>query len=144
MFRDAKVGDRVWGVRHGWGEVSTVDSSSEWPIEVMFEAQDDYGEPHQDAYTFSGRLYQEDCNPTLFWDEIKFEVPEKPARLMDRTFEGWVNLYRYDAPCFQGSKKSSDEANSGRIGCYEVVVTLKGVPEGTNLDSTLEGLLERA
>jgi hypothetical protein len=29
MFRDAKVGDRVWHIHHGWGEITEIDLEEE-------------------------------------------------------------------------------------------------------------------
>ena len=72
-FSDAKEGDRVWSLTEGWGTI--IDhflSRTEYPLTVEFEN----GELK--TYTLWGRFRVKDLNPTLFWDEVKFEVPEKP------------------------------------------------------------------
>ena len=38
-FEDAKVGDRVWDIRSGWGEVRT-NSSVSYPIAVYFQSEE--------------------------------------------------------------------------------------------------------
>lgn len=137
MFKDAKVGDRVWDLRYGWGEVEEI-SSGDYPVEVCFAERD-----VQEQYTRGGKVYLDDQNPTLFWDEIKFEIPEKPERVVDRTFEGWVNVYENsDEVYFHEDRETADDMDSDRLGCYRVTVILKGVPEGTNLEGALGGLRE--
>ena len=75
MFSNAKVGDKVWDIRIGWGTI--IDNHSkgnkDYPICVQFEATG-----ANEYYTACGKYYSEDINPSLFWDEIKFDVPKKP------------------------------------------------------------------
>ena len=74
MFRNAKVGDKVWDFVHGWGVISTVidAQSTARPIYVKFDNGLD------EKYTINGTLYPDISNPSLFWDEIEFKVPKKP------------------------------------------------------------------
>lgn len=75
MFKNAKVGNRVWSLTNGWGTViSAYDSSSCFPIHVQFDGDDG----DSDSYMACGKLYEDDLNPTLFWDEIKLDIPKKP------------------------------------------------------------------
>jgi hypothetical protein len=79
-FENARVGDKVWDYLHGWGEISEVSPkcilfNTPYPLAVTFEDCVLY-------YTLSG--YQ--CNimeppRTLFWDEIKYEIPKAPERI---------------------------------------------------------------
>lgn len=71
-FETAKVGDRVWCMVAGWGEVQSIDSSKDYPIAVRFNDDD------IQTYTVGGFFAESDIRQTLFWDEIVFEVPVKP------------------------------------------------------------------
>jgi hypothetical protein len=65
-----KPGDRVWSVIHGWGTASLHD---QWHlIKVRFDAGPVY------SFTYCGRFFRSDMNPTIYWDEIQFEAPERP------------------------------------------------------------------
>lgn len=71
-FSDAKVGERVWSLTEGWGTI--IERSrpyTRYPLTVKFE-----NITH--SYTLWGRFRTSDHNPTLFWDEVRFEIPEKP------------------------------------------------------------------
>lgn len=68
------VGDRVWSVRNGWGVVKRFLVSNDYPIEVEFERSRTWG-----TYTSCGRLFMTDAMPELFWDEVSFVIPKKPA-----------------------------------------------------------------
>ena len=74
-FENAKIGDKVWDFLSGWGEVIGVCDSSNYPIRVAFLG----GEVG--TYSTSGKRYKTHNNPTLFWDEIKFEAPTQPPRM---------------------------------------------------------------
>jgi len=134
MFRDVKVGDRVWDIRFGYGRVHLIDPCSAWPIKVEFSGD------ASDSYTYAGKQVTEDINPTLFWDEIVIKVPEKPVRLVERTFEGWVNLYDEMQPYFHPNQdRATGSANKpGHLGSFSVKMVVSGVPEGFTF-SKVEG-----
>ena len=67
-FEDAKVGDRAWDITKGWTEIKSINHNSIWPICTTSGL----------SYTFEGKIMAEDLNPSIFWDEIKFEIPPKP------------------------------------------------------------------
>ena len=67
-----KSGDRVWSVMYGWGTVSLRHTDQPYPVVVNFDS----GFSH--SFTLCGRLITSDINPTIYWDEIQFEAPERP------------------------------------------------------------------
>jgi len=82
-FDGIKTGDRVWDFEFGWGTViellkaSDVDNWNVTPekdfdlMEVEFnDTYSGYG-----YYDLNGVAFYSKGNQTLFWDEIKFEVP---------------------------------------------------------------------
>ena len=141
MFRDVKVGDRVWDIRFGWGTVRHVSPLGLFPLRVEMDLRDE-GEAIFEEYTWEGYVIPQPLNPTLFWDEIVIKAPEKPVRLVERTFEGWVNLYEVGDPCFHSTKNGADLADSGRLGVFSVSLVIKEVPECVAL--CLEGFNELA
>jgi len=70
MFENAKVGDMVWSISHGWGVISEIGTGY-FPLEVKFETK-------TETFKFDGKPYFHDLYPTLFWDEVVFEAPKKP------------------------------------------------------------------
>lgn len=77
MFRDAKVGDRVWDFLYGYGKVVEVNKDELW---VEFQSLY-FGKKR--VYTFDGILRGVGLPQTLFWNEVKLEIPEKPFSLED-------------------------------------------------------------
>lgn len=69
MFRDAKVGDRVWDFLYGYGKVVEVNKDELW---VEFKSL--YLDKKR-VYTFDGILGGVGYPQTLFWDKIKFDMP---------------------------------------------------------------------
>lgn len=73
-FETAKVGDKVWCMESGWGEVKRIDTSvTFYPIDVYFPRDD-----KTKSYTVDGKVYDDGTYQTLFWGEIVIEAPEKP------------------------------------------------------------------
>lgn len=70
-LEDAKVGDKVWDTRKGWGVVDEIRYSNEYPILVNFGYD-------CESYTLDGYYFEDDVSPSLFWDEIVIEAPPKP------------------------------------------------------------------
>jgi hypothetical protein len=73
MFENVTVGDRVWSMQGEWGIVDKIEEGSLLPLIVRF----DNGEIH--LYDLSGKFFNRDKNPTLFWSEVKFEIPPTPS-----------------------------------------------------------------
>lgn len=78
MFKNAKVGDRVWDFVFDWGTVTRFFKNSN--ILVGFEVEFDR-ESIKQRYGLNGIVLYSFKNQTLFWNEIKFEIPEKPFDL---------------------------------------------------------------
>ncbi len=69
-FSKDKIGTPVWDFNYGWGNITDIDDGM-YPIGVSFV------NCNFRQFTDDGR---EDINrnQTLFYDEIKFEIPLKP------------------------------------------------------------------
>ncbi len=72
---EVKVGDKVWHVLTGWGEVvDLVEGDTCQPICVRWgESYESY-----DWFTEDGKFHEKDRAPMLFWQPIEFEIPKKP------------------------------------------------------------------
>jgi hypothetical protein len=90
-FNNAQTGDRVWSIRHGWG---TVTYLSDHKIFVKFKDLN-----WDCVFTICGKYDDEDLYPTLFWDEVKIDIPLKPIKMkrvngieiLDITFKPTLN-----------------------------------------------------
>lgn len=113
MFRNAKVGDRVFSYLNGWGEIIGVDKDCLYPI--LFNSDD--GE--YSSFTIDGKKELKDINPTLFWSEIKLEnneiscfLEKELKRLEIKEFEkdkeNWVL-------CFTAFHNDFDLCNEGNL-----------------------------
>lgn len=72
-FTDAKAGDRVWSITEGWGVIrERRRPPTSYPLYV------DFDNGNHKTYTLWGKYNYKDHGPTLFWDEVKTETPEKP------------------------------------------------------------------
>lgn len=72
-FETAKVGDKVWCMVRGWGEVRELEIKNNDLVDVYFPSLNEYV-----SYTFDGIYYERDTCRTLFWDEVVIEAPQKP------------------------------------------------------------------
>lgn len=81
-FAGIKVGDRVWSVVYGWGEVTNIHENY-FPIEVRFDSGG------RDQYLTTG-VSEEDQLQTLFWDEVKITPPPKPKRMCSVKMDGYT------------------------------------------------------
>ena len=71
-FETAKVDDRVFDIKHGWGFISKVSPKNMRPITVQFSKYDR-------SYMVNGKYSETDRNQVLFWDEVIITPPPKPA-----------------------------------------------------------------
>lgn len=100
-FDGIKVGDRVYDMRWGWGEVVNVGGGN-YPISVDFEPR------IRTSFCMDGK-WTDDSLQTLFWSKPEFIPPPRPKRVVKRTIERWVNVY--DGPeladCFMNEKQAN-------------------------------------
>lgn len=82
---EVRLGDEVWDVLYGWGEVTGLKDSMKnvYPIGVQFEGASRW-------YTEDGKLHAHKENPTLFWQPIEFEIPKKPNQKQKEKAWQWV------------------------------------------------------
>lgn len=83
-FRTAKVGDKVWCVKFGWGIINEICCDNIYGVSV--EYIDKKGMTQYYSFTFDGKDYPSDINPILFWNEIKLPTKEedkKPFNLVE-------------------------------------------------------------
>ena len=73
-----KVGQEVWCLLYGKGEVVNVSDTDDYPIKVEFDNAD------SQCYTRNG-TYNVDCNRTLFFSEPKIEAQEFPSKYAGKT-----------------------------------------------------------
>ena len=119
MF-DAIVGDKVWDVQRGWGNIIEIDPTSYYPIVVRFVYEN---HDEVDTYMFDGRSKEIHKNPTLFWDEIKITPPPRPKRKVKKSIEGWANVYKHGRWWyFYEDKERADWADScgERVACVKL------------------------
>lgn len=69
-FETAKVGDRVWSIPKGWGEIIEIDNDPDYPLSVRFDSG------RSDCFTIDGRVRTTHSIRSLFWDEVK--APPQP------------------------------------------------------------------
>lgn len=87
-FENARVGDRLWSSEYGWGKVIEILDISH--LKVYF---DECTSLNQDSAFYSVLGIRNAGNyRTLFWDEVKFEAPPRPKRMVKKVVEGWVNI----------------------------------------------------
>ena len=71
MFKDAKIGDKLYSVEEGWGIVEAIHASRIYPLTIRFDCC-------IRRFTLTGRRYEGSENPALYWDKIEFEIPKRP------------------------------------------------------------------
>lgn len=89
-FKNAKVGDRVWDILKGWGTITSIREDNDYPIRVTSDINT------WTIFTLDGKRDEKDINPTLFWNEIKYEMPEKPFSLEEELRKLQVKEFKYN------------------------------------------------
>jgi hypothetical protein len=104
----AQKGDQLWNYfEQRWETVEEVNPNYEYSI--AFEGKNNCD--------FNGRELACDVVPTYFWNEIHFDIPERPKRKVKKTLEWWINCYPEGQLGIHESKKSADSVLSPkRIG----------------------------
>ena len=104
MFKDAKVGDKVWSPIYGWGAVIDIVPFPN-PLSVEFS------ESGISYYPLDGIVRGRQI---LFWDEIDMTPPLKPKREM--TVDLYLNLYKVGEDFFEGyAYKTREEADDHMV-----------------------------
>ena len=86
VFKNAKVGDKVWSCLYGWGKVINIDNYTDsYPIAFLPDNREN--KYIINTYTFSGHGRVDNEYPELYWQEpeIKYEVTERPEPEIDWT-----------------------------------------------------------
>lgn len=76
MFRNVKIGDKVWDFIFGEGVITEISDCEQYPLVVTFK--DDV----RSTFSYDGKFHL-DYNQTLFWDRFEFTPPAKPFDLVD-------------------------------------------------------------
>ena len=76
MFRNAKIGDKVWDFVYGEGTVTGINECEQYPLTVTFK------DGSSATFSYEGK-YNLDYNQSLFWDRFEFTPPIKPFDLVD-------------------------------------------------------------
>jgi len=111
MFKNAKVGDRVWSFGVGWGTIDCIFKEDTHPIKVTF---DDCAYVHR--FMEDGRVSAYALSPTLFWDEIEFEIPRKP--LPDIPVDTKMLIWKIGKP-FKKKRHFSHFDEDGNCYCFD-------------------------
>lgn len=80
-FRNAKVGDKVYSLRHGEGEIIIIRDNDSCPIVVEFPLK-----AHKASFSYNGFWLENDAMPMLYWS--KPEIIEQP-RYEEVEIEGY-------------------------------------------------------
>lgn len=107
-FETAKVGDRVWCMRSGWGEIRSISSSKSYPLAVYFTNEE------YKTYTTEGLHDEEDLSRTLFWDEVVIKAPVKPMPV----FQVDTKVIVWDSSTPKTKRYFSHFSSSGEMMCF--------------------------
>lgn len=104
-FSKARVGDRVWSIQSGWGEITSISGKRTRPIRVKFRLD------YEDYYK-NGKTSSIDEYPSLFWTEIPIPpealTPPKRTRKETRWFFIWYsNLSGFQTSCLYETKATA-------------------------------------
>lgn len=74
-FSKAKIGDRVYHLNYGYGNIDRVKFGSTLPIRVTFTT---VNIPRW--FTTNGKTHSKDETPMIYWDKPEIIAPPEPAR----------------------------------------------------------------
>jgi hypothetical protein len=77
-FNNAKVGDKVWSPKYGWGTIFEITDGLTYDIHVNFEKW-----KKKASYTKSGYYSISYVSPSLFWNEIHMPTDEEDKKPFD-------------------------------------------------------------
>lgn len=93
MFKNAKVGARVWSIQYGWGIIKYIINLDNYKLVIDFE-------DGIKRFTIDGKYNETDKYPSLFWQE--FEIPEQalkkllPDLEVDTKIIAWMDKHSGD------------------------------------------------
>lgn len=112
-FSNAKVGDRAWSARKGWGTIRRLTVDTPYPIEFKADMGD------VENYTPEGKDFISDLYPTLFHQEPQIIIPEPPVT---HEVDCFVNVYGNAAVTTHESPVDASES------CYLRAYEVCGIP----------------
>lgn len=110
------VGRRVWSFEFGWCTLIEV-SDQEYGAYIALDFRQG-----KEIYTKTGQYFLGQ-KQTLFWDEIKFEIPPKPKRKVKKVIEMWVNIYPSGSSFTYSSERLANVGiteKTDRIACVKL------------------------
>jgi hypothetical protein len=114
MFENAKVGDRVWGLTIGWGNIIKIDRDCKTSGAIVVSWDND----ERTSYLHSdGRVHKNDLLPFIFWSEIHFEIPPKPKVKVKKTVEGWGR------ECLTGGILVKEQPDNNEFEWFPAIIT---------------------
>lgn len=98
-FSNIKIDDKVYHVVYGWGTVMEIATDT-------FEAK--FANYKREWFWFDGKSNRTHPNPSVFWDEVKIVPLPRPKRKVEKTIEGWLNIYPNDTSYKEINARSYD------------------------------------
>ena len=77
MFKNAKIGDKVYCLTLGWGIITNINKSIDYPLIVMFNETQEYN------FSIEGKNTCYNPNPILFWNKVIIEPPPEPLDIKE-------------------------------------------------------------
>lgn len=87
QFENAKVGDQVWSIKHGWGIITDIYADTHYPITVKYFTKS------PSNYTLDGKCNSSDLYPEIYWDVVTFEYPKQPKRPVKKEIIKYAAIY---------------------------------------------------
>lgn len=106
-FENARIGDRVWCIRSGWGVVKDI-------CPHLYSLIIKYENGKIGTYTAEGFYSKDDVQQSLFWDVVKFEAPVKPLP----SLEVDTRVIVWNSPSIKFKRHFSHFSPSGNIVCF--------------------------
>ena len=103
-FKNAKVGDPVYSLSGGWGNIIETEGST-YPIRVSFNKNGI--DLKYSTFTWDGKRFDDDITPDLYWDEPEIIVPPRPKRIVKHEVNVWVNHYSIGNICIHTKKEGA-------------------------------------
>jgi len=84
--KDIKVGDKVFSILHGPGEVVGIRPENTYPLAVFFDSTGIY------TFDSNGKVLKSNPGICLFWDEMNLVLAPKPWRINEGDYFPMVGL----------------------------------------------------